>query len=295
MFGYVVPEKPELKIREYELFRAYYCGVCKSIGRRLGQIPRLTLTYDAAFLALFLSCAAGVTPVVKSQRCIAHPLKKRNMAAGNDIIDYASDINILLAYYKMEDNWKDDRSYLAAAGRLLLKPGYRKLLRKHRKKCDIIENRLKELSLLEKEKCASMDKAAEPFAKLMEEIMAYEPLCGDEGTGRILRWTGYNLGKWIYILDAFNDIEDNIKKGAYNSLIYQFGYKGEDINKFKQGIRDRVEFNLTYSLSQITGAYELIENSKRSGVVENIIYLGMLRRTEQILGTGSCKGIEKSI
>jgi len=295
MFGYVMPEKPELKIKEYELFRAYYCGVCKSIGKRHGQLPRLVLNYDSAFLALLLSSVAGEELSIKRERCIAHPTSRRIVIKDSGIIDYASDMNIILAYYNLEDKWKDDRSALSYAGLLALKSNFKKLRQKYFCKCVIIEDRLRELAGLERQKCASMDMAAEPFAKLMEEVLAFEPVCGDKDTEKILRWLGYNLGKWIYILDAYDDLDDNVKKKAYNPLIYQYGYNNETICEFKARIKERVEFNLTYALSQIAKAHELLKLKSNSAIIENIIYMGMLRKTENILGTGSCRKVEESV
>jgi len=295
MFGYILPEKPELKIKEYELFRAYYCGVCKSIGKRYGTIPRFTLTYDSAFLALLLSSFEEGGMCVRRERCLAHPLNKRNVIRNSEIVDYASDMNIILAYYNLEDNWKDEHSLLSAAVKQFLIGGYKKNRKKYGDKCGIIENRLKELAELEKGKCASMDMAAEPFARLMEEILVYKPLFAGEDEEKAIRWIGYNLGKWIYILDAYDDLEKNISKKAYNTLIYQFDYSGEDVKDFKTRIKDRVEFNLTYSLNQVAKAYELLRVKRNASIVENIIYMGMLRKTEQILGIGSCKRVEESI
>jgi hypothetical protein len=295
MFGYVLPEKPELKVKEYELFRAYYCGICKSIGKRYGQLPRIVLNYDCTFLAVLLSGLSESIPAVRKGQCIAHPVKKRHYVEKDEIIDYASDINILLAYYNLVDNWKDVKSPVSGTGALALKCHFKKIRKKYPEKCDIIENRLEELRKLEKDKCASMDKAAEPFAKLMEEITAYAPMCDSEKTMEILRWIGYNLGKWIYIIDAYDDLEDDIRKKAYNPLVLQFGYDGGDIAEFKEKIRKRVEFNLTFSLSQLSKAYDLLKLKHNSGIVENIIYLGMLRKTENILGTGSCRKVEESI
>lgn len=295
MFGYVLPEKPELKIREYELFRAYYCGICKSIGKRYGQLPRMVLNYDCTFLAVLLSGIYEDMPFAKRGRCIAHPIKKRHYIEKNEIIDYTSDMNILLAYYNMYDNWEDERSPVSGAGILVLKSNFKKIRKKYPEKCSIIEARLKELRALEEDKCASMDKAAEPFAKLMEEITAYKMAGCDEKTVEILKWIGYNLGKWIYIIDAYDDLEKDISKKAYNPLIFQFGYEGGDVGKFKEEIRERVEFNLTFSLSQISKAFDLLKLKHNSGIVKNIIYLGMLRKTENILGTGSCRKVEESI
>jgi len=295
MFGYILPEKPELKIKEYELFRAYYCGLCKAIGKRCGQVPRLTLNYDSAFLAILLSSIADEKAYVSRERCIVHPFRKRNVVKNSIIIDYASDINIILAYYNLMDNWKDERSIPSGIGAVALRKGFNKLKKKYKEKCDIIENRLTELYKLEIEKCDSIDRAAEPFARIMEEVVAYKPLCGDERKREILKWIGYNLGKWIYILDAYDDIEDDIKRNAYNPLILQYAYNNEAIETFRSRIKERVEFILTYCLNQIAGAYELLEIKNNKGIIENILYMGMLRKTEQILSTGSCRKIEKSI
>lgn len=284
-----------MKIKEYELFRAYYCGVCKSLGKRYGQLKRFLLNYDSTFLAVLLSSVAGEIPVVKRETCIAHPVTKRHVVKENGIIDYASDINVLLAYYNFKDDVQDEKVILPYAGTILLKRAVKKLKRKYGAKCDIIEAKLKELSKLEKEHCASMDMAAEPFAKLMEEVTAYERLCTDKKINEILRWIGYNLGKWIYILDAYDDISDDVRENSYNPLICQFEYGGGDINAFKEKIRERVEFNLTYSLNQIAGAFKLLEVKNNRGILENIIYMGMLRKTEKILGIGSCRKIEQSI
>jgi hypothetical protein len=292
LFGYVLPEKPEMKIREYELFRAYYCGVCKSIGERYGLFSRLTLNYDSTFLALLLHSLTDEKLLIKSERCIAHPLNKHKVIKANTLIDYASDINIILAYYNLEDNWNDEKSILSRSAMLILKSAFKKLSKKYSEKCGIIEKKLSELRKLENEKSNSMDRAAEPFAKLMEEVMYYTPLFKSEKKVEAIKWIGYNLGKWIYILDAFDDIKKDIKAKSYNPLLLQYNYKGDNIEEFKGAIRQKVEFNLTYSLGQIAKAYELLEVKNNIGILENIIYMGMLRKTEQILGTGSCGKIE---
>jgi len=295
MFGYIVPEKPEMKIKEYEQFRAYYCGVCNSIGKRYGQLERFTLSYDSAFLAVLLSAVANERIKVKKARCIAHPVEKRHIIVDSEIVDYISDINLLLAYYNLEDKRRDGKKLLPAAALVMLKKAVRKVKAKYGDKCRIMEARLDELVALEKARCGSMDMAAEPFARFMEEVTAYSPLCTDENVEKALRWLGYNLGKWIYLIDAFDDLEEDIRDKNYNPLIYQYKYDKQDIIDFKKDIRSRVEFNLTYSLNEISRAYELLDVKANKGILENIIYLGMLRKTEKILEIGSCSKIEKSV
>lgn len=305
VFGYIMPHKPELKIKEYEMFNAFYCGICKSIGRRYGNIPRITIKYDSVFLALLLYSIADINLKINMERCIAHPFKARHTVVDNDIIDYAADANLILSYFSFKDDSTDEGLIFAKTGMLFLKPAYKKLKRKYSEKCDIIEKRLVELALLEKEGCATMDAAAEPFARIMEEVVAYEPLCRDEKTESALRWMGYNLGKWIYLLDAFDDIEVDIKKNNYNPLLELTGLElarleiardkmkeKANISGLKGEIRKRTEFNLIYSLGQVGKAYELLEAKNVRGILENIIYLGMLKKTEKILETGSCNKVE---
>lgn len=287
MFGYIMPEKPELKIREFDVYRAYYCGVCKSIGNRHGQLKRMTLTYDAAFLALLLCSVLKIETKLVKERCMVHPAKK-SFVTYNEIIDYSSDINIILAYNNMKDKWQDDKSKGALIALAVLKRVYKKLMVQYPGKCAIISRRLEDLSLLEKNKCASIDEAAEPFAKLMEEVMDYEKL--DDKTRQALRWMGYNLGKWIYIIDAFDDLEKDIKSSSYNPLLIHFNYKGggDDICDFKDKIKGQVEFTLLYCLGEASKAFELVDTKENKGILENILYIGMLSKTDKILCQRSC-------
>ena len=295
MFGYIVPDKPEMKIKEYELFNAFYCGICKSIGIRYGNIPRLVLKYDCAFLAVLLYSLTGGTITIDKKRCVAHPLKARCIILKNDIIDYAADINLILSFFDFTDKSKDKDYLVSKTAVLYLRPLYKKLRNKYKAKCEIIENNLTELAILEKNGCTSMDTAAEPFAKIMEEIVAYNPACKDKNAEKTLRWLGYNLGKWIYLLDAYDDMETDLKNGNYNPLYGRISNKNKNemnIAELKNEVRERVEFNLIYSLDQIGKAYQLLETKNVNGILENIIYQGLLKKTENILGTRSCNKSE---
>ncbi|WP_027628072.1 DUF5685 family protein [Ruminiclostridium cellobioparum] len=294
MFGYIMPEKPELKIKEFDIYRAYYCGVCKAIGKRHGQLKRMTLTYDAAFLAMLLCSLLKIETRLVKERCMVHPLKK-SFVTYNEIVDYSSDINIILAYNNIKDKWTDDKSKAALAGMAVLSREYKKLVLEYSGKCAIIEQRLSELSRLEREGCASLDAAAEPFAKLMEEVLDYESL--EDDIRQVLRWMGYNIGKWIYLIDAFDDLEEDVKNSSYNPLLLHFKYdgSGEDIPAFKDRIKSQVEFTLLYCLREASKAFELLDAKENKGILENILYIGMLSKTDKILCRRSCGNCEKSV
>lgn len=318
MLGYIKPDKPELKIREFELYGGYYCGICKSISKRYGQLPRLTLNYDSVFLAVLL---AGIRPEVEQinqERCFVHPMKTRTIVYDNAEIDYAADMLLLLAYYKLIDDLQDEKSIKAAIGAALLKGTFQKLQVNAPEKCDYVKSNLEALSKLEEEGCTSLDRAAEPFAKVMEEVFDY-PLFHEKSSGqserdhthrkrtdhnhsehdktennqsdkdsddasKILRRIGYHIGKWIYLIDAYDDIEENIKSKAYNPLLRQFAYDpAESVQEFKERIRERTERNLILYLAEIANCCSKLNIEKNKGIIENILYFGLMRKTEEIL------------
>lgn len=294
MLGYVVPDKPELKVREYELYSAYYCGLCKSIEKRYGQLPRMTLNYDSVFLALVISSQDETKERLTTERCPVHPLKKRLIVHDQRGIDYAADIMLLLAYFKAKDDQQDEGGIKGPATVALLRPYYKKILKSHREKGIMIENCLKDLSALEKEQCPSLDRAAEPFAKLMEEVFAAEWLSNQSIVDAGLRSIGYHIGKWITLIDAFDDLEENLSNKNYNPLIAQFGKPKEDAGKdvWKNEIAVIVERNLLFYLAAIADAWDGIRTEKNKGLIENIIYLGLLSKTEQILRKGTIENAE---
>ena len=309
MLGYVVTFKPEMKVKEAELYKAYYCGVCKSIGRRYGQLPRFILSFDAAFLSTVLD---GFFPHVvefQRERCIAHPHKKEPIARCH-AIDFAGDIMLILAWYKALDDIHDEGSKKALAFSKAFRGKFNKLKAEHPNLCMEIQRILSELSHLEDTNCNSIDRASEAFAKIMEAIFT-EGLsyiyCKkiEEGTLEkseewdkkiqvskiVLARVGYHLGKWIYLMDAFDDIEENIESGAYNPLLYRFDYKkGENPLEFRNRIRKDVERNLVIYLSEMGKAFDLADLKKNRGIIENVVYVGLLKKTEEILQ----KGLEES-
>ncbi|QOX62915.1 hypothetical protein FRZ06_05955 [Anoxybacterium hadale] len=288
MLGYIKPDKPELKIKEFELYGGYYCGICKSISKRYGQLPRMTLNYDSVFLAVLL---AGMNPDlehIEQERCFVHPFKIRSIVYDNREIDYAADMLLLLAYYKLKDDLQDEKSMKAAIGALLMKGTFKKLIANVPDKCSHVKSKLEALTQLETEGCTSLDRAAEPFAKLMEEVFDYpefQVLTNQSEVSQLLRRIGYHIGKWIYLIDAYDDIEENIKSNAYNPLLRQFSYNSstETVEEFKLRVRERTERNLVLYLAEIANCCGKLDFRKNKGIIENILYFGLMRKTEEIL------------
>lgn len=294
MLGYIVPDKPELKVKEYELYNGYYCSICKSIGRRYGQLPRMMLSYDAVFLALIINSLDLKEEHILRQRCIAHPVKKRIVVEGQWGIDYAADIMLLIAHFKLLDDKRDEGRVKTIVPLTLLRNTFNKIMKSYDEKGIIMESRLNELSRLEGERCSSLDKAAEPFARFMQEVFVPHEISENHGKAEYLGKIGYHIGKWIYLIDAYDDIDENAKSGNYNPLICQYGYevkKGINPEKqlvvFRNEIKERVEYNLYYYLSEMAEAWKELKVVKNKGLIENIIYFGLMKKTEQVLRKGN--------
>lgn len=294
MFGYVVPDKGELKIKEYELFKAYYCGVCKSMAKSFGPICRFGLNYDSVFLGLFLSSINKEEVSLERESCIANPFKKKWIVKKSPSVDFSSSINIILTYYKLQDDWQDERNVLSRLGQFIVSPGFKGALGSNGQVQSHIRQSLERLYALEKQKCSSMDEVADPFGDLIKGIVSIGYKWDNDKHKKAVEWMGYNIGKWIYIIDAFDDIEKDIKKKNYNPLLLQYGYKDEDIGKFKDRIREEVSFNLIHTLAQAATALELLSMNNKS-IMENILYLGMDKKTKSVLEGRSCRKDEKSI
>lgn len=301
MLGYVVSYKPEMKVREAEMYKGYYCGVCKSIGRRYGQLPRMVLSYDAALLAIAIECIFAENEPFEKEGCIINPFKKK-IIVKNHAVDYAADAMLLLAWYKLLDDIEDENKMSAKAITAAMKGLYGQLSRKQPNLDKIIKENLEQLSTLEKDRCKSLDQAAEPFSRLMagllvegvEYVLRENNLSG-EGFSvekKVLENVGYHLGKWIYIIDAYDDIQENTVDGAYNPLIERFEYCSEKENweQFKERIKDDVERNLTMYLAHMAQAFQLLDIKKNKGILENIVYIGLLKKTTDVLnGEGDKK------
>ncbi len=267
----------------------YYCGVCRSIGKHYGQIPRFGLVNETGMLAMVLDVICHTNKHVKTLKrgCIAHPHKKTLSVINNDSADYAADVNVLLIYHKLKDSWYDNKNLLSEAGSLILKKAYLKASEKQAKLSGIIERNLKKLSELEKTNCSSIDRAADPFSEIMRDIFSMYPKL-DENKFAHAGQLGYNIGKWIYLIDALNDLDEDIKNKSYNCLLLKYDYsKEENIQDFKKRIWDDLLFSFEMCLSAAADSWDSLTNDLDDtpcnkdalNYMNNVIYVGMRHKT----------------
>ena len=191
---------------------------------------------------------------------------------------------LILAWHKAMDDMRDEGKFSAKASLLLMKKIYNKIKGRYPGLCQKIQEQLKELAVIEKEKCSNLDMAAESFAIIMEEIFnGYREK--NEREQILLKRLGYHMGKWIYLMDAYDDLEKDIENGSYNPLVYRYS-KGEEekAKDFAERIKEQCERNLLIYCSEMEKTIDLLDIKKNKGIIENIVYMGLLRRTEKALG-----------
>jgi hypothetical protein len=277
-----MPLKGELKINEYDVFKSYYCGLCKELGKSYNQLTRFGLSYDFTFLSLLLASLEKQKDYIKKEPCLANIFKKKPVILSNRNTKYCADLSIILYHLKLIDDWNDNKSIKAKLISLFYFIPAMRAKRKHKMKYLRIKKYLYTLTVLEKNNCNVMDKCADAFGKIMKYI--FQPAyIKEENTKKVLGWLGYNIGRWIYILDAYDDMDIDIKENNYNPIIAQYGGKVK---------KEEIEFVLTYTLDSISKTYELLNIEKNKGILENIIFLGMRSKMDNILNKGEIENEE---
>ncbi len=263
MFGYIRINKPEMKVKEYEMYKAVYCSLCRQLGRSYGFLSRLTLSYDFTFLALLdMSLKEGCAQIEK-KRCAFNPLKKCNYCKEADELSFASAAAMIMLYYKLKDNIADEKG-IKKIGYYIALPFFSSARKKAKKQYPEVENivyeYISEQDKLERENCLEIDRAADPTAKALAKIFM---LCSDDDIQkRVLQRLGYCLGRYIYLLDAACDLEDDIKKNSYNVL------KGIDI-------KEKAVPQIYFCINEAGKAFELLDIKKFKTILGNIVYLGL--------------------
>ena len=282
MFGYVRPLKGELKVKEYELYRAVYCGLCRTMGRRYGHSFRLSLSYDFVFLALLHLDLTGEECAFEKKRCPAHPTKKRLMMKENSALRSSCDVAALMLYHDMRDKIADRDGAKSFLARLAL-PFASRFRKKAIKKYggaeldSFMKEKLDTLSSLEKSGCDSPDRVAGVSGELLGKCAEYG--LTDETQRRIASEIGLRIGRAIYLLDAADDVDEDEKKARYNPLLAENASASKAKTK-----RTQLETALLLELKRADDALSLSGGKDPGGraLLENAFRLGLPETADEI-------------
>lgn len=268
MFGYIVLNQPEIKFKDYDIYRSFYCGLCRELREKYGIAGQVSLTYDMTFVILLLSGLYEPPTRRGTTRCAIHPVRRQPVRK-NEITEYAADMNLLLTYYKCMDDWKDEKKVVRLGYAKLLEGKNKETEAAYRKKASAIVTHLNLLSALEKAGETDIDKMAGTFGKIMEEILAYR----EDSWEPALRRMGFYLGKFIYLLDAYEDVEKDIENGNYNPFSKDY---------IMEGFEDQVRQILILMLAETCREFEKLPIIKYADILRNILYSGVWCRFETV-------------
>jgi hypothetical protein len=287
MFGYVAPLKGELKVREYEVYSAFYCAICHSVKNRYGELPRLLLSYDSVFLALLATSLAGAPTDFRKFRCFTNPGRQRNEVLATPQIDYAADMLVLLGYLNLKDDKEDDGRPLALAGEFFLRAAGKRAAAQYPEKTKRIAACLYEIDTLEKENCASPDRVADPFGRLMSETLdlPQKVVAESPKLAETLRLLGYHLGRYIYLIDAVDDLEKDRKSGAYNPLLARQTTSAE-----MAAGEQTLNLALELDLARMADALGALPLGAFKAILENVVYLGLNATKDETLSAAAAGG-----
>ena len=280
MLGYVRINKGELKVKEYELYRGLYCSLCRALGKEYGQLSRLVLSYDATFVVLLALAVKDVTPDFRKGRCPFNPSKKCCYCLnGADSFVFAAAVSMMLFYFKVRDNIRDGKFFSRVFAHIILpyaKRKFKKAAAKYPSLALEISVLMDEQSEIERENSDDVDKAADPSAKALGLI--FEEIAKEKNG---LYDFGYALGRWVYLSDAADDIESDLKSGSYNVFVNKYGLqKGE---KPGEELKESLEKELNLSAGVTAEWCEKLELNYLLPIIENVIFDGTASVTQNIL------------
>ena len=278
MFGYVRPSVQDLPEGELDRFRTMYCGLCHTLSRRYGQAARFILNYDFTYLAILLSDRTAGKE--NAGRCYTSPIRKRPYLESTAAMELAADESVILAYWQLRDG-VEDHAWAAGlkyrAGARLLESAYRKAAAFQPAFDQAVRRQLQMLSALEKEKDPSMDKAADTFAVLLSSAAegVEEPV-----RRRVLEQILYHLGRWIYLIDAADDLKKDAESGNYNPVALRYGLKD---GAWDPESRHAFAVTLDHSIHQMAAAFELWNFGVWTTVLQTTFYAGLFRVGHAVL------------
>lgn len=267
MFGYLTADTAALTEEQLKRYQACYCGLCRSLEKRHGQLSRLTLNYDVTFLVLLLSSLYEPAETAGEGTCIRH-LKTPQPWINNEICDYAADVNLALAYLKCLDDWEDEGSLPALTQARVLRPSYETVQKAYPRQCAAMEQALKELHAIEQENREAPDAAAACFGRLMAELFVYR----EDRWADTLRHMAHALGRFLYLMDACMDLDSDTLHNSYNP--FRRYYRRPDN---EQRFRDILKMQL----GECVFYFDKLPLVQDAGLLKNILCAGLWARFDR--------------
>lgn len=263
MFGYIYVNEQELKLREYTVYRSFYCGLCQNLKHRYGRMAQMMLNYDLTFLALLLTGVYEPETKVEEHRCIVHPVSRHRMA-DNDAVNYATDMCVLLSYQKLRDDWEDEHRQTRRAAAASLRSAYQRISMKYPRQAHAVEENIRLLHEAERQGRRDIDYVAGLTGCFLAEIFMWKEDIWQED----LRQMGFFMGKFIYLMDAVDDIKKDKKSGSYN-VFSEYGdiWSPEKEREIRDILRDMMT-----AASQAFERLPVLENAE---IIRNILYSGV--------------------
>ena len=270
MFGYININRAEMSEEDMKIYQSYYCGLCQILRKNSGIRGQMLLNYDMTFLIVLLSGLYELEDHEKEFVCAIHPGKKK-LARVNEATQYAAKMNVILAYHNLEDDWRDDRAYAKRAISQIIRKDYLKIVREYPRQAEALEKYMHRLIDLEQTKETNLDLVAGITGEMLGEIFAWkEDIWAEE-----LRCLGFYLGKFIYLMDAYEDLEKDEKGGKYNPFLDLQKENPKDYETISNLI-------LTSMMSECSKSFERLPVLQNADIIRNILYSGVWSKYEYI-------------
>ena len=285
MFGYVKTNRPELLVKEDAAYKSVYCALCRTLGKEYGILSRFTLNYECTFLALLILVAKRQESLsFEKKRCCCNPLKKCVYCKNcDDALSYAAGVSEILTYWKIQDNIEDQRflrRFFSKIAALISRRKHKKAAAKYPQAEEAVAEMMRRQKETETAEEFLIDRCADPTAQMLQKILSI-PFEGDEK--RILEELGYHLGRWIYFIDAADDLEEDLRRGNFNPFIKEFALTGETFEEKRREICERCNEVLNFSIPPILGALSLLPNHSFYPILDNILGKGLPEMQRKIL------------
>ncbi len=284
MFGYVRADTPYLYIKDDVLYRAMYCGVCKGIAEVCGHSARMGLSYDVTFFSVLLHNIAGIDVTIEKSHCLTHCVRSRKMANVDELTRQLGALNTALVYYKYTDDIADGDK--GRGKRLWFKKGFRRMKKAYPQIAEIVRKHMAEQEKTEATETDSLDRAADATASMIAEFSDFA--LGEKAT-EYTRNLFYAIGKWIYLIDALDDYDKDLKKGAYNPFI--LAYKAECKQVLLAGAHgEEVRYAFHALFFDIRENLSHIHFHFNRDLSDNVLLRGLPAMTKKIMEGGSANG-----